>query len=66
MGKAYKCDICGGYCDDVYTIHGISNPGSHKPYEKSEDKFSFDCCVTCYDEIMQGIQNVMQKTRYTE
>lgn len=53
--KAYKCDICGHYCDDVFTIHGITAPISHAKYYNGE---SFDCCERCYDEIMRKISDM--------
>ncbi len=58
--KAYKCDICDKYCDDVLTVHGISQPGSHRKYSSLENT-SADCCEACYDEIMEKIAGMMSR-----
>ena len=57
--KAYKCDICGNFCNIVYTIHGITKPLSHKTYTHHEGGQSFDCCPKCYDEIMTYIDGMI-------
>lgn len=58
--KAYKCDICGCYCDDVITIHGVRRPGARKKYAHI-DGTSADCCEVCYDKIMDFIFKSMHK-----
>jgi len=57
--KAYKCDICNEYCDDVFTIHGISNPNDHTKLVEVPSG-SADCCVSCYDDIMLHICNMIK------
>jgi len=54
MAKAYKCDICKDYCEDVYTIHGIS-----REYSKLKDE-SVDCCEVCYRDIMLKISYMVE------
>ena len=58
--KAYKCDICQHYCDDVLTVHGISKPDTHKNYERLNGQ-SADCCGVCYDKIMERIAEMMNE-----
>lgn len=55
MALAYKCDICKQYCDDVYTIHGVSEANTHK---KIGGTGCVDCCEHCYDEIMRRIGDI--------
>lgn len=57
--KAYKCDICDHYCDDVLTIHGVRRPDSHKKYDHLEGT-SADCCEACYDKVMGFIGESMR------
>ena len=58
MARAYKCDICGNYCEDVYTIHGVSTP-EHSFYDHLKGD-SADCCKDCYDEIMVKIKKMIK------
>jgi hypothetical protein len=60
--KAYKCDLCKQYCDNVLTIHGVSEPYTHVPYKNQfcDDRLSMDCCEKCYDEVMLKIEELMK------
>jgi hypothetical protein len=55
--KAYKCNLCKKYCNDVYTIHGISEPYIHRTLPNGSQ--SVDCCETCYDKIMVVVAGLM-------
>lgn len=56
--KAYKCDISNQYCEEVYTIHGISNPDTFTLYSKGS---SFECNKEVYEKIMRFIQNLAKE-----
>ena len=55
--KAYKCDMCGKYCDDAFALSGICKPDfSYYDFNKSEREFHF--CDTCFLNVMQYIYDV--------
>lgn len=60
MAKAYKCDICGCYCDDVFALHGLSAPNTHN-FTKNFPQGVADCCELCYDTIMQKIADMIKE-----
>lgn len=54
--RAYKCDICGCYCDDVYTIDDdifdVYATDKAKYGIKSRNKTEIkDICKCCYIDI---------------
>jgi len=53
--KAYKCDICNEYCDNVWTIQGISEPKTHIKMSRLNNA-NPECCEECYDKIMCAIK----------
>lgn len=53
-----KCEICKKYCDDYFTISGVSKPKSHNIYENLSNT-SANCCEWCYDKIMLRIAEIM-------
>jgi Lar family restriction alleviation protein len=60
--KAYKCDLCFKYCDDVLTIHSIVRPYSHSVYDELNGQ-SVDCCEDCFDKIMAFIEPMIKKRK---
>jgi hypothetical protein len=49
IAKAYKCDVCKDYCDDIYKIEGLSEPETHVVGRFGA--FGLECCTKCYDKI---------------
>lgn len=60
--KAYKCDVCKEYCDDVFTVEGLSEPITHVVgrFEKACIN-GLDCCPDCYDKICGFVCDLMDK-----
>jgi len=58
--KAYKCDICKEFCEDVFTIGGIQKPITHEKIEGLV-KGEAECCPQCYDLIMGQIMRAMNR-----
>lgn len=55
--KAYRCDMCGKYVDDVYSLSGISKPDlSYYDFCGPDTKFDF--CRYCFRNVMQYIYEV--------
>ena len=50
--KAFKCDICKEYCDDVFKVDGLSEPKTHII---GRFGINLDCCVECYDKICKFV-----------
>lgn len=55
--KAYKCDMCGRYVDDVYSLSGISKP-DFSYYDFCTPDTKFDFCENCFRDMMHYIYNV--------
>ena len=56
--KAYKCDICKKYCNDVYKVDELSEPKSHK-YSDRFTKDGLECCPVCYDKICSFVTDLI-------
>lgn len=55
--KAYKCDVCGKYCDDTYEVTGFDvYEGFTKRKEVRE------ICEDCYIDIKEYIHAKVFKT----
>lgn len=60
--KAYKCDVCGYYCNDVYKINSDVFdifPSDKARYGVNEDSGTEirDMCECCYRDIRDFIHN---------
>lgn len=55
--KAYKCDMCGKYVDDVFSLNGISKPDFNY-YDFCRPDTKFDFCRNCFRDVMQYIYEV--------
>jgi len=58
MAKAYKCDICKEYCEDVFTVHGLSEPETHNV---GVFGVAVDCCEDCYNKICEFAFKLINK-----
>ena len=58
--KAFKCDVCKEYCDDVYTISGLSEPVTHIVGKFGKTCINgLECCNDCYDKICEFVCNLI-------
>lgn len=55
--KAYKCDMCGKYVDDVYTVNGICKP-DREYYGFAGHEGHLDLCSNCHSNLMSYIYEV--------
>lgn len=55
--KAYKCDMCGKYVDDVFSLNGISKP-DFKYYDFCGPGTKFDFCENCFRGVMHYIYDI--------
>lgn len=55
--KAYKCDMCGRYVDDAFSIKDICKP-NFKYYEFNKDDRYFHFCKECFRNVMHYIYDV--------
>lgn len=55
--KAYKCDMCGKYVDDVYVVSGICKP-NREYYGFAGHEGHFDLCPNCHSNLMSYIYGV--------
>ena len=54
--KAYKCDICGEYCDYSYNIYGnIMVRTKKKNFKKM--KYINELCDSCFEDLQRYIQD---------
>ena len=54
--KAYKCDICGKYCDYSHNIYGnIMVRAKKKNYKKM--KCINELCDSCFEDLQKYIQD---------
>ena len=60
--KAYKCDMCGKYADDVFSLNGICKP-DFKYYDFCGPDTKFDMCENCFRNVMQYIYEVRKNHR---
>lgn len=57
--RAYRCDLCKEYCDNVWSIHGLSQPETHLKICGIENTVG-DCCKDCYDKIMVFVETLIK------
>ena len=61
MAKAYKCDICGKFCDDCYNINGFDvypSDFEERGYLDINTKIEIrDLCKSCYNDIEKYIHD---------
>lgn len=55
--KAYKCDMCGKYVDDVHAVNGICKP-NREYYGFAGHEGHLDLCSNCYSNLMSYIYGV--------
>ena len=61
MAKAYKCDICGKYCDDIYEMSGISKP--NLVYYEDIEGGNAEVCKQCLVKIMEFVEQIKNKDK---
>ncbi len=62
MSKAYKCDVCGKFCNDCYSVgdafsiypHDYAGRGYPDVQHKTQIK---DMCEECYEDIRKYIHD---------
>lgn len=55
--QAYKCDMCGKYVDDAYSLDGICKPDLSY-YQFTKAGKGFQLCTECFLNIMLYIYEV--------
>lgn len=56
--KIYKCDTCGKYVDDVFSLDVSSNSHLLSHYEFCIPATKFYICKNCFRNLMQYIYEV--------
>lgn len=53
--KAYKCDICGEYCDYSHHIYNIMVRTKKKNFKKM--KYINELCDSCFEDLQRYVQD---------
>lgn len=54
--RAYKCDICGKYCEDCHNVYGNISIQTNKNNPKKIKNVN-ELCDNCFEDLKKYVQN---------